>query len=75
MVSNKPQGPGLRGFLLLLHLGVHASLANSSLFIYKHGRILAYLLVYVDDIVLTSNNTIFLNILINQLSQALNSKN
>lgn len=52
----------------LLHLGFHASLPNSSLFIYKHGKILIYLLVYVDDIVLTGNNTIILNVPIKQLS-------
>ena len=40
----------------LLHLGFQASLANSSLFILRCEKIVVYLLVYVDDIVLTGNN-------------------
>ena len=52
----------------LLHLGFLASVANSSLFILRHGRFLVYLLVYVDDIVLTGNCPSFLQSLIHQLS-------
>ena len=48
----------------LLHLGFTASTADSSLFIYHHKGVIAYLLLYVDDIVLTSNSTSFLDHLI-----------
>uniref|UniRef100_A0A2N9EHT6 Reverse transcriptase Ty1/copia-type domain-containing protein n=1 Tax=Fagus sylvatica TaxID=28930 RepID=A0A2N9EHT6_FAGSY len=51
----------------LLHLGFIASTADSSLFIYHHQQVIAYLLLYVDDIVLTSNSTYFLDNLIIQL--------
>ena len=52
----------------LLHLGFLASLADSSLFILRHGKFLVYLLVYVDDIVLIGNCPSFLQSLILQLS-------
>lgn len=58
----------------LLYLGFHASLADSSLFILRQGKLMVYLLVYVDEIVLTGNNTIFLNALVKQLSQAFELK-
>lgn len=58
----------------LLHMGFHASLADSSLFIYRENNYLLYLLVYVDDTMLTSNSPSFLNILIQQLSHALELK-
>lgn len=58
----------------LIHLGFQASLANSSLFILRHGKLLVYLLVYVDDIVLTGNNPQFLNVLVKELSQAFELK-
>lgn len=58
----------------MLHLGFHASLADSSLFIFRHGKILVYLFVCVDGIVLTGNNVSFLNALIKQLSQAFELK-
>ncbi|CAL9216467.1 unnamed protein product, partial [Arabidopsis halleri] len=41
---------------------------DQSLFIYSHGRDLAYLLLYVDDIVLTASSTSLLNNIIAQLS-------
>ena len=58
----------------LLHMGFEASLADSSLFILKQGKVLVYLLVYVDDIVLTGNHPDFLTSLIKQLSQAFELK-
>ena len=48
----------------LLHLGFQASLSDSSLFIFRQGPLVVYLLVYVDDIVLTGNNPQFLSSLI-----------
>ena len=48
----------------LLHLGFIASTVDSQLFIYKDNKVIAYLLLYVDDIVLTSNTPTFLDHLI-----------
>ena len=48
----------------LLHLGFRASLVDSSLFILSHSRYFVFLLVYVDDIVLTGNCLSFLQSLI-----------
>ena len=39
----------------LLHLGFVVSLANSSLFVYHLGSTILYLLLYVDDIIITGN--------------------
>ena len=58
----------------LLHLGFQASLSNSSLFIFGQGSLAVYLLVYVDDIVMTGNNPQFLSSLIAQLSLAFELK-
>uniref|UniRef100_A0A2N9ISB5 Integrase catalytic domain-containing protein n=1 Tax=Fagus sylvatica TaxID=28930 RepID=A0A2N9ISB5_FAGSY len=58
----------------LLHLGFTASTADSSLFIYKHNSIIAYLLLYVNDIVLTSNTPAYLDQLVTQLSTVFDLK-
>jgi hypothetical protein len=58
----------------LLHLGFTASTTDSSLFIYKHNSIIAYLLLYVDDIVLTSNTPAYLDQLVTQLSTVFDLK-
>ena len=52
----------------LLHLGFQASSAYSSFFILRHSKYLVFLLVYVDDIVLTGNCLSLLQSLIQQLS-------
>ena len=52
----------------LPHLEFLASVADSSFFILRHKRFLVYLMVYVNDIVLTSNFRSFLQSLIHQLS-------
>ncbi|KAJ0602472.1 putative RNA-directed DNA polymerase [Helianthus annuus] len=49
-------------------LGFRHSLCDTSLFIYRHGQQLAYLLLYVDDIVITASSTSLLNRVISQLS-------
>ncbi|GJS42662.1 putative ribonuclease H-like domain-containing protein [Tanacetum coccineum] len=41
-------------------VGFHHSRCDSSLFIYRHGYDTAYLLLYVDDIVLTASSSILL---------------
>ena len=55
-------------------MGFQASLADSSLFILRYKKLIVYLLVYVDDIVLTGNNPQFINSLISQLSKAFKLK-
>ena len=58
----------------LLHLGFLASNADSSLFVFKNKTVIAYLLLYVDDIVLTSNTLAYLDHLIQQLSTVFDLK-
>ena len=58
----------------LLHLGFIASTADFSLFIYHHQQVIAYLLLYMDDIVFTSNFTYFLDNLIIQLRKVFDLK-
>ncbi|MFS8002612.1 putative RNA-directed DNA polymerase [Helianthus anomalus] len=52
----------------LLQLGFHGSKTDPSLFIYSHHGILMYMLVYVDDIILTGNNPQLINNTIKRLS-------
>uniref|UniRef100_A0A2N9EJB2 CCHC-type domain-containing protein n=1 Tax=Fagus sylvatica TaxID=28930 RepID=A0A2N9EJB2_FAGSY len=58
----------------LLNLAFQSSHANSSLFIYKEGSVIAFLLLYVDDIVLTGNNVQFITQLITNLSKVFELK-
>ncbi|GJR75692.1 ribonuclease H-like domain-containing protein [Tanacetum coccineum] len=48
-------------------VGFHHSRCDSSLFIYRHGSDTAYLLLYVDDIVLTASSSILLQRVIGSL--------
>lgn len=45
----------------LLKVGFKNSLADASLFILHRGSLLVYILIYVDDIIVTSNNNDLLN--------------
>jgi hypothetical protein len=51
-------------------MGFTASRSDSSLFIYQNGKQAAYLLVYVDDIILTASTTTILHHVVDQLRQA-----
>jgi len=51
----------------LLHLGFTASFADSSLFIFQSKSTLIYLLLYVDDIIITWNNSKHVSSLITTL--------
>jgi len=51
----------------ILHFGFKNSQTDSSLFIFQHESIICYFLVYVDDWVITSNNSDFVNSIIKQL--------
>ena len=48
-------------------LGFAASVSDTSLFVYKEGGHIAYLLLYVDDIVLTATSTALLHRIIERL--------
>ena len=58
----------------LLHLGFEASMADSSLFVYHSQQIIIYLLVYVDDIIITGNSSSQVSHLVTALSQAFELK-
>jgi hypothetical protein len=53
----------------LLDLGFHASLVDTSLFIFISGTIQIYMLVYVDDIILTGTHTSVINFLIYRMQR------
>jgi Reverse transcriptase (RNA-dependent DNA polymerase) len=53
----------------LLEIGFHTSSSDPSLFIFRHGNNLAFLLVYVDDIILTDTNTALLQTFVDLLDQ------
>jgi hypothetical protein len=52
----------------LLFIGFHASKVDTSLFILFVGVDIFYLLIYVDDILLTGSNSTMLHLLIQLLS-------
>ena len=54
------------GYSYLLHLGIHALSANTSLMIYHHYSSI-FLLLYVNDIILKSNDSSYLTSLIQNL--------
>jgi hypothetical protein len=58
----------------LLTLGFKASVADTSLFILSHGSITVYLLLYVDDIIITGNSSTAVSNIISQLSTAFELK-
>ncbi|KAJ9558252.1 hypothetical protein OSB04_012866 [Centaurea solstitialis] len=50
-------------------IGFHHSRCDNSLFIYCNGDDVAYLLLYVDDILLTTSSEIFRQVIISKLSK------
>ena len=58
----------------LLRFGFIHSAIDNSLFIYKSHDILCYCLVYVDDIIVTSNTLSFVNNIINKLGSTFSVK-
>ena len=58
----------------LLALGFFNSQSDSSLFIYAQDGILLYVLVYVDDLILTGNNNSFLQHVVNSLGATFSLK-
>ncbi|PRQ20773.1 putative RNA-directed DNA polymerase [Rosa chinensis] len=58
----------------LLSVGFVQSLADSSLFIFRHGVHTIYFLLYVDDIVVTSSDTQLLQRFIDALGHGFDIK-
>uniref|UniRef100_A0A2N9G068 Integrase catalytic domain-containing protein n=1 Tax=Fagus sylvatica TaxID=28930 RepID=A0A2N9G068_FAGSY len=58
----------------LLHLGFYCSPADSSLFVFRSSSHIILLLVYVDDIIVTSNHSSSLSTLITKLSSEFSMK-
>ncbi|KAH7845185.1 hypothetical protein Vadar_024059 [Vaccinium darrowii] len=58
----------------LLSLGFTASKADTSLFVCHHNTTITLALVYVDDIIVTGNDTSFITTLIEQLSSRFTMK-
>jgi hypothetical protein len=56
-----------RFITFILSIGFSASKSDSSLFILHHGSLVAYFLLYVDDIILTANTTTLLHSVIASL--------
>ena len=54
----------------MFHVGFFAFGANGNLFIYRHGCHLVFLLLYVDDIILTGNDKVFIASIIQLLSSS-----
>jgi hypothetical protein len=48
-------------------MGFKQAFSDSSLFVYNHGGEMAYLLVYVDDVILTATSSTLLGRIIDQL--------
>ncbi|RVW68219.1 Retrovirus-related Pol polyprotein from transposon RE2 [Vitis vinifera] len=63
------QPPGFKDTSKPDHLGFKNSKADSSLFIYTHGPIICYFLVYVDDLVITGNDIQFVDHIIQKLGE------
>ena len=52
----------------LFHIGFQASFADCNLFILHHGSFVVYLLLYVDDIIITGNRLSFVDHLVSRLA-------
>ena len=58
----------------LLTLGFTTSVADAFLFILRQGYLTVYLLLYVDDIIITGNDSSTITSIISQLSTAFELK-
>jgi hypothetical protein len=58
----------------ILALGFTNSKADSSLFIYNTASVLCFLLVYVDDLIITGSDSVFVSSIIDQLGVAFSIK-
>nr|KYP51541.1 Retrovirus-related Pol polyprotein from transposon TNT 1-94 [Cajanus cajan] len=58
----------------LLQFNFQASKCDPSLFVYSHANSVIYILVYVDDIIITSNDSTLLHTLVSQLHSTFSLK-
>ena len=58
----------------LIDYGFTNSKSDTSLFVYHNGNVLAYFLIYVDDLLLTGNNIPFINSFKSSLAQQFSLK-
>jgi hypothetical protein len=66
-IKQAPRTWFLRFTSFLIKLGFHGSKSDTSLFVLHHGSSIAYLLLYVDDIILTASSKKHLQHIINNL--------
>ncbi|GJY75463.1 ribonuclease H-like domain-containing protein, partial [Tanacetum coccineum] len=69
------QAPGFVDVRYALRVGFSSSRCDSALFIYRRGTEVAYLLIYVDDIVLTASSTDLLQRIISSLHREFDMTN
>jgi Reverse transcriptase (RNA-dependent DNA polymerase) len=69
------QGHGTINSKRLLHIGFKPSASDPSLFLFKQGHDIAFLLVYVDDIILIGNNSSIIHGVVQLLDQKFTIKN
>ncbi|CAL9001359.1 unnamed protein product [Prunus brigantina] len=58
----------------LVSYGFHHSKSDASLFVYHHGSIVAYFLVYVDDLIVTGSDRLFITKFLDTLAQRFSLK-
>ena len=58
----------------LFHLDFHSSFLDSNLFILHHDSFVVYLLLYVDDIIVTRNSPSFIDHLVSRLAKVFDLK-
>lgn len=68
MASNKLPVPGFLDSALLFELGFTGSRTDTSLFIYTAGSDLVYILVYVNDCIITGSSSSLVQQFLHQLS-------
>ena len=61
-------------YTFLLSLGFVTSRANSSLFVYSRSNALLYILVYVDDLIITGSDPSLVDSIIQQLDSKFSTK-
>lgn len=68
-LKQSPRAWSTRFATYILSQGFRSSVCDNSLFVFSHGNQIAYLLIYVDDIVLTASSDDLLQDIIRMLSR------
>lgn len=63
-LKQAPRAQNSRFATFVTRMGFVSSRSDASLFVYKKGSLQAYLLLYVDDIIMTASTTQLLNSII-----------